>query len=353
MFCTKCGKEIKGNNKFCAYCGAEILPDIEPSADIQESYPETEPNREVSSGRSGLKIAVALLIIVFILLIVFGVFFAIKMLSDKNPEKPAEAIEENGAETFEADTTDAEGRLDEYVDEAAAEESDSEIVQYEVVADIAEDADEKTEASEKDEKIIRSNSNDDFGIDEDNSADYKNVLNFSDFGYYESENGIDLFSFYYPKNLYNNVRKDTSITDGNYGENEETILFDGDDGSSLQYIVTNRTDDAELKEAAEYVYNYEEGSLDEATDISPLKFDEERGFFIITGREASDNDKLVYDMLRIDDTHVYQMKVVFPDYENDEDKDRKGYYAECLYRSCGFSNSSKDVRSYEEYLGEN
>lgn len=192
------------------------------------------------------------------------------------------------------------------------------------------------------------NSNSEFGIDSDTKEDYSKVTDFSDYSYYSSDD-VKGFSFYYPQDLFNKVVKDTSSYNSSYGDNIERIEFTGSKGSDLLFTVMSREDDLNLKKGTEVVLEEEKKLLKDVSEIFPVKVDKEKGFFIITGKDE-ENDVLVYEMVRVEDKYVYEMRTSFSDFEDDDDKDWKSYYTECLYRSCGFSNSSKEPRSYSDYL---
>ena len=49
MFCTKCGKPVRDDDRFCRYCGAEIKKDgTEEKADVREENAEVMPDHEVT-----------------------------------------------------------------------------------------------------------------------------------------------------------------------------------------------------------------------------------------------------------------------------------------------------------------
>ncbi|MBO5551855.1 MAG: zinc ribbon domain-containing protein [Lachnospiraceae bacterium] len=348
MYCIKCGKEISDNSKFCRYCGTVIEDE---DTDFDDNF--TESSDAKSKKGRGTKALLAALIILLICLVIGGAGAGVYLFMQSRQDKAGIEQNNNGEEDAQnaGNGSDMPGKNDpntEIISDESGE--DEETGEEESSGAETSEAEEKGDISEEETSKSSSNSNEVFGIDADTAEDYENVLEFSEFERYKSKKGGGLFEFYYPLNLYNTVLKDTSISDSVYGENEEDIQFSGSEGSSLRYTVTSRIDDASLEEAAKYVYSYESDSIDEVSDIYPLKVDDDKGFFIITGRDKSDDKVLVYDMVRVEDSHIYQMLVTFPEFKDEEDEDRKSYYTECLYRSCGFSNSSKEVRSYEEYL---
>lgn len=356
MFCTKCGKKIPDNTKFCIYCGAPV--DAESSAEekIPQSQPQYDSTPECSRNKQkkdggGIKAVIIAMIAVIVLLLCYIVGISIyNIRSKKAVDKAGNTVKQE-----EAITKDHSEDKKKVLEESSAEASSSQTAEAyssEAEKTVPEVTAEQDTGSLNEPAAGGANSNDDFHISSSTAADYSSVMNFDKFEYYASD--IDGFSFYYPVNLYNNVLKDTSISDSVYGKNVEDVSFTGSDGSSLEFIATERIDDASLSDATDYVYSEEAGSLDNKADIVPERIKDDGGFFIVTGNNKENAAVLEYLMMRVTDRYVMQMRVAFPDFTDDDDKNAKSFYTECLYRSCGFSNSSKNVRSYEDYLrGEN
>lgn len=193
----------------------------------------------------------------------------------------------------------------------------------------------------------RINDNEQFGILSDVLEDYSNALYPEEYLYYDS--GISDFSFWYPANLYNNVVLNTNLYDDQYGTSVQTVTFSASMGSEVSYRIFSRNDSLSIDEMTEYVYATEKMSLIEPEDIIH-SCDDDHGKVIVTGWDNDYHEKAIYDMLKIEDNYILQMKVIFPDYVSEEDRLQKGYVTECYYRMCGFSDSQYDYRTYEEYL---
>lgn len=368
MYCIKCGKQLKEGNKYCIFCGAEIIPEREYDTGHTEAGEEsvqTYSGQEIrdmeyeqhSSG--GLGILLKILIGALVLVIIAGggyIFYSFVIDNGTSKKKVSEA-EMVSEVSEEIELNKETGSSKDMSNEKTNSSQESEVDDAETEDELSKkenDTDDKDDSMEdavaqNSEEV---NSNEEFDIDSNTEADYRNVLDPDDFGYYSSRS-IPMFSFYYPYHLYNRVLKDTSITDSSLGENEEEISFFADDNSSLIFTAISRTDDASLDEASKYVYEEEKAHIKDVSDIWALKVSDGKGFFIITGWDKENTDNMIYEMVRVEKDYIYIMKTLFPDFTgNQEEKNQKSYFTECLYRTCGFSNSSKSPRSYEEYLDE-
>ena len=72
---------------------------------------------------------------------------------------------------------------------------------------------------------------------------------------------------------------------------------------------------------------------------------------ILSGYNSSSHEKSIYDMVKIEDGYILQMKVIYPFTPGDMENNRQqNYVVECLYRLCGFSDTSyESTRSYDEF----
>lgn len=183
------------------------------------------------------------------------------------------------------------------------------------------------------------------GVEED----YANALQPENYHYYDS--GITDFSFYYPDNLYCDVTS-TENEECEYGFLIKKIDFTGSNGSELIYQLIQRTDSLSLEAETDYIYNKEVANLYEKEDIV-FSTKDNYGKVIVTGWDSADKNYVVYNLCKIEDDYILQMKVIYPNYTGDLDTAQKGYVTECFYRLCGFSDSTLAVRSYEEYMNEN
>lgn len=188
-----------------------------------------------------------------------------------------------------------------------------------------------------------------FGISADTVADYANVLDPAQYGHYDS--GIAGFSFSYPAGLYNSVTVDEAAHPDRYGTNIQNIYFAGSDGSELIFSVSQRTDGQSVEQETAVISDMEKSGIVEVEEILNTVKDG-YGKIVMTGWTDDTYARTVYQLIKVEQDHVLQMKVITPNYLGNEDEFRKGYVTECLYRMCGFSDSTAGWRSYSEYTEE-
>ena len=203
-----------------------------------------------------------------------------------------------------------------------------------------------TEPEKEDSGGISSEDNDnaEFGLDGSECSSYEAMTDFDVYKRYISD--VDRFSFIYPVNLYSSVIREGGTFDG---KSFEVVSFKRSDGSTLTYTASIYTDNS-VEAELNYIYSNVKEAYYVAYEIYPTKMENGEGIMILTGKDKENHDMLVYTLARVSRDYVYEMVVTFPDFENDDDENWKSYYKECLYRACGFSNSSKSVRSYSDYL---
>lgn len=314
--------------------------------------PVEEPVKAPIQGSKPPKFLIPVIIAGSLLLaaLVVGVVFAVNF--SKQPEEQAEDVVEEPKEddTGIEDTKDNEKKeetvadsLFESVDDGTKEPAED------VSEDTTEDTvDEPTEEYTVDEIYSGNNDNELYGLDGKESADYSAATYDNEWGYKTTDDRM--FYFAYPLSIYSSVKEYDAEFDGHL---QREVIFERSDGSSLKYHMSEY-EGGQIEHEMDYVYNNFCFSLKEPSDIiSPKLTDQGDGLFIITGRSDQDYNNLVYLVTRVTRNRVYEMIVTFPDFENDDDKAWKSYYTEYLYRSCGFSNSSKSVRSFTEYMNEN
>ena len=313
MYCPFCGSEISDDSIFCPMCGQSInSPDVNVRKEEKESKKATGTMHWV----------LVLITVVLLLVTMIGIGTALYLHFRDSSEKISQEIKK--------DDLKKEVKKEKAEEETKDEENLKE--------DVLQEEDESSDLE------------DEFWIDEDTKADYSENLDPDLYESYDSK--ITDFKFYYPVDLYNEVSVDEDPDLVSYGENCQTITFEGSDGSQLIFSLTSRTDALSIENMTENVYNIESKGLVEPEKI--VKSSEgDHGKAILTGWDSSAHNSAIYDMTKIEAGYVLQMKVIFPDYTSEKDRLEKAYVTECLYRMCGFSDSSQQVRSWDEFMEEN
>lgn len=158
-------------------------------------------------------------------------------------------------------------------------------------------------------------------------------------GHAANENLDESFSFAYPKNLYYSVEAEADDVAGRY-----SVSFRGNDNSALLSYSQQRHGEDEEETPMEEMYEEDMDALTDAETLLHLDT-----VYVVTGYE--DNGSLeVYKVVKADEDNLYTMVIKTPVPEKEDARTLVSFYTEYLYRSCGFSGSSKEPRSYVEFL---
>ncbi len=299
-------------------------------------YPEMTGRPE--GGQKAAPMIIASAAVVFLaVVIVILLYFVVPEKLQKIKEAEAEAETEMPLEEEAAEPEIIPEEEEKAEEEPAPEEEE-------------EEAEEEEEQEEEEEEEPEEEEEDDaeFKINSSVKEDYSLVAHDGRFDAY-SDPDIEAFSFNYPLDLFCQVECNTEDFSNDYGTHIKSVEFTGSEGSTLLYRAYKRNDTAGMKDAADYVFGQELKGLSDIDIVSGVQASDSNAFFILSGRDIENEDTRVYDMIRLTGEYVLQMRVTFPDYKDDDDKAEKDYYTECLYRSCGFTNSADKARSYEDY----
>jgi hypothetical protein len=80
-----------------------------------------------------------------------------------------------------------------------------------------------------------------------------------------------------------------------------------------------------------------------------VKTTDEYGKVIQSGY-TKDTHNPVYSLRKVEKDYVLSMVIMYPEPTDEEDKNMKWYMVDTMYRYCGFSDSTKFPRTYEQYL---
>ena len=310
--CTKCNKEFE-SGQYCPECGEKLID--------EDDISEVKGDKNLSNYKEIEKPSMFRFIIIIVCIIVASII--IGMLVYMHSKNISPKISTDNVKEF----------FNSLGNDESQEQQNS--------------GDESSVGNNGDN--VSGQVNPEFQVYSGVEEDYANALQPEDYHFYDS--GITDFSFYYPDNLYCDV---TTV------ENEECefgflikkIDFIGSNGSELIYQLIQRTDSLSLEAETDYIYNKEIANLYEKEDIV-FSTKDNYGKVIVTGWDSADKNYVIYNLCKIEDDYILQMKVIYPNYTGDLDTAQKGYVTECYYRLCGFSDSTLSVRSYEEYMNEN
>lgn len=210
---------------------------------------------------------------------------------------------------------------------------------------------EKTAATEKNtsksttESKTNDNTNSKIAVDVNSTNDYSKCLN-TDVYQTVTCNSSGGYSFVYPKNLFNRVNIDE---DGKY-------VFSADDGVTEYTVFSQKTTAGSAKqEVKNLAADYE----DEFTHFY-FKFPKEgikkSGAFcrkIYAGHLNSNKTIGQYVVIASNGTYDYILTFKYKaDDKSDSPKGQADYITDCLYRGASFSGSTKEIRTYNEFLSD-
>lgn len=301
MKCSRCGAFIEDGMAFCRMCGAPVK--------------KRRPPRKRKTGWFILIVILNFAVIISAGLAVKSFFFQNSAKDDISGEMKSIISEtEDGLGSTDAESDEGEGIM--------------------------------TEESSKTADAISSK----FHINSDTEEDYSRNLKPDQYAFYDS--GISDFNFYYPTELYEAVKMNNVQAPSVYGTRLQKVHFTGSGGSELIFEVCRREDSFSLDTMRENVFQKESNLLsDSVTILNRLSEGETHGKVILSGYNSSSHEKAIYDMVKIEDGYILQMKVIYPFTPGDMENNRQqNYVVECLYRLCGFSDTSyESTRSYDEF----
>jgi len=210
---------------------------------------------------------------------------------------------------------------------------------------------QKTSAAEKStlrsttETKSNDNTNSNIAVDVNSTNDYSKCLN-TDVYKKVTCNTSGGYSFVYPKNLFNHVN---IAEDGKY-------VFSADDGVTEYTVFSQKTTAGSAKQE---VINLAADYEDEFTHFY-FKFPKvgvkKSGAFcrkIYGGHLNSDKTTGQYMIIASNGTYDYILIFKYKaDDKSDNPKGQADYMADCFYRGASFSGSTKEIRTYNEFLSD-
>lgn len=210
---------------------------------------------------------------------------------------------------------------------------------------------DKTTATEKNtsesttETKNNSRTNRKIAVDVNSTNDYSKCLNTDVYEKVTCDTNGG-YSFVYPKNLFNHVDID----------NDGTYVFSSDDGVTEYTVLSKKAASGSAKKE---VKNLAEDYEDEFAHFY-FKFPKEgikkSGAFCrkIYGGHLNSNKTIgQYVIIASNGTYDYILKFKYKaDDKSDSPKGQADYLADCFYRGASFSGSTKDIRTYNQFLSD-
>ena len=325
LICPHCGTELKQGTMFCSSCGRRMRPDTSAAfpEDTPHQFGEIWREREqfitakTAADSGNARKPLKILVVVLVLLAGAAVgFFGAKTITELRTENERENTES-----------------------VLLSDADNEKVEEE--PDNRQNADIEEAADEEDINPV-------WNADGWDPNDYSEVLHPEDFTKFDT--AVDRFVISYPAFFYQyrsmDFDKDGIGTLDLWSENSDSMLSVS--CYERQYQSADQEYDACYRSAEEWIGAESEEIL---STKDPSDGGEAR--FILTGYgEGAYGGVGRYTLVYITDAYVMKYELQFPEETDRLDKSHKWYYTECIYRLCGFSNSSKTYRTYEEFTAD-
>jgi cell division protein FtsL len=307
MYCKKCGTKNKDDARFCANCGEKLVIPSQQQAKQQPAQPKqqiyTESQNEPKRSSKSWIIAFACVIVVVVVIFGFQYF-----KSEDKKEATATTENKTSAKTTENNAGE----------------------------DVA-DAKDSTEKSQ----VLSYTDNEDMDLSACTDSD--------DYQYVSSEDNS--FEFAYPKYLFN--RSYVNKTGNQY---------------TLEYANSDKADDYEIKavissqkagsgnavKSVQKLYKQKKKSIKNVTYAYPQggktpKRYQGKSSMIVMGYLDSDKTKCEYVLLTSDGKKDYMMQINFFDSDYKDEYKEINYVVDCMYRGCSFTNSTYQMRTFDQF----
>lgn len=348
MYCKKCGAQNKDDARFCAKCGQELTQKAPVQSTLKNESikqkpaspkpripkPNTEENpvihkqriqerqidnadepKKKSVGKTILKIV---LFIVICLAIGIGGAFGYRYYKQKNKKTKNKATTEQNNIVKTTDPTTATNN-----------------------------ATDTTEKDDPDATTGDSQTNT-LPYTDNTWMDLSKCTDSDDFETVTSDDGS--ISFSYPKYLFNESSADET-------NNKFTLAYKDPDDDSMKVRVNIYSEGATSNDAIKSVkerYKNCKESLTHVTYDYPKggktpKIHDGQASMIVLGYTDDNKTKGKYLLATSDGDKDYVMEFEFEDSDYTDDYKEIDYVLDCMYRGCSFTNSSYQMRTYDQF----
>lgn len=320
MYCKKCGTKNKDDARFCANCGEKLVmppqqqakQQQQPAQSEQQTYtePQNEPKQPESTGKSSKSWIIALACVIVVVVGIFG--FQYFKSGDK---KEATATTEN---------------------KSTAKTSEKKTTEDNTGEDVA-DAQDNTEKSQ----ALSYTDNEDMDLSACTDSD--------DYQYVSSDD--DSFEFAYPKYLFNRSYV-------NKAGNQYTLEYansDKDDDYEIKAVISSqKSGSGNAVKSVQKLYKQKKKSIKNVTYTYPQggktpKLYQGKSSMIVMGYLDNAKTKCEYVLITSDGKKDYVMQINFFDSDYKDEYKEINYVVDCMYRGCSFTNSTYQMRTFEQF----
>lgn len=314
MYCENCGTELREEAKYCPNCGSKVEKPPKPSEiDTEQQDGSLEHTIKITDttdlhdtqttktkkDRSWM----IFLPLIAVLALVAGINYGFdRGWISSTAEKSAAAQTQAQHTEQEHNTSEQDSKMAEQATEQHSEE-------------------EKT-------------------YDEPMTEDFSRVTDYQTYETFYGNNA--LFHFSYPSNFFAH-----SIVSAD--KNEVTLYMD-ETATAARFSCMERTDSNSVQQEYEAMYHDLMQAIYEGKKILAKPNAGDGARFIITGYTDASCTDSVYRLVYITEQYVMDMSITCSPYSSFEEEAQRSYMVDCMYRMCGFSGSSRQPRSYQEFL---
>lgn len=324
MYCKRCGTKNKDDALFCANCGQKLketpVQKPEPELEAKEiDHPEPEPTKKPVPKNW-------IIAIICVIVVVAGII-GYQYSKSKNKKESAATAQQKTTEDTAQNTKNK--------------------TQGEDVADSKDGTDAEDTANSQDENT---DNEQDLPYTNNVKMDLTACTDPDNYYYFTAKDKS--FGFLYPKYLFNQCY----VSD----EGDQYILEhstgSGEEASDYTATIT-KTEDVYTDDPVSSVKQVFEKTKSKMKKVT-FEYPKGRDPKIYSGGKASmclegylddDMTQCQYLLATSDGEYTYTMVLTFydPDYKNEHNK--VDYIADCMYRGCSFTNSTKQIRSFAKF----
>lgn len=317
MYCKKCGTKNKDDARFCANCGAKLV--VPPQQPKQPEQLYTEPQNETKQPNHAGKLSSKnWIIILACVIVVIAVVFAFQYFNSGDKKEVTATTEDKTT----AKTTENKKSSDNSGEDVADGDTENNS-----------DTDKSQALSYTDKE----------------SMDLSACTDADDYEYVSSDDNS--FEFAYPKYLFNR----SYVNDAGNQYTLEYANSDKDDDYEVKAVISSQK--AGLGNAVKSVqklYKQKKKAIKKVTFTYPQggktpKLYQGKSSMIVMGYLDSAKTKCQYVLITSDGKKDYVMQINFVDSDYKDEYKEINYVVDCMYRGCSFTNSTYQMRTFEQF----
>lgn len=310
MYCKRCGTKNKDDARFCANCGQKLVDEPVRQEPVRQE-PEQQPVSERTPNQSSKTWIIVLACVVVAVVGIFGYQY----MKSKDKKETATTQEKTTANTAANSTEENTGE------------------------DVA-DANDNSNDTEESQALEYT---------DNEYMDLSACTDSDDYAYVRSKDKS--FGFSYPKYLFNH----SYVNDeGNEYILDHTNGDDQDDCDIRVKISSQKAATSNPVKNVQKIYKQKKKSIKKVTFDYPSggktpKTYQGKSSMIVMGYLDAAKTKCKYVLVTSDGEKTYTMIIDFKDTDYRDEYKEINYVLDCMYRGCSFTNSSYQMRTFEQF----